>query len=124
MISPTKYLNKRYKRGDGHEVVVGVILDPAIILKNPVTGEQRTVVIGCLTHNEMQEVSGTESLKSSLRDQHLISSVYQYLKESLDSGKINMFCGQEIPEIWIRPHLDDVLCDLDAGELTPVWRKT
>jgi hypothetical protein len=49
------YLGKRYRNGDSYLEVVGYIDRPAIILRDDVTGEQRTVVIGSALHQDMEE---------------------------------------------------------------------
>lgn len=61
-MDPKDYIGKRYKSGDGYMTVIGYIDRPAIILMDPVTREQSTVVIGCPNHECMEEVSDSEAL--------------------------------------------------------------
>ena len=59
---PESYLGKRYSTLDGYYTVIGYIDKPAIIMKNPITGESRTIVIDCNNHLEMDEISNEEAL--------------------------------------------------------------
>lgn len=61
-MDPKDYIGKRYKSGDGYMTVIGYISSPAIILMNPATREQSTVVIGCRNHELMEEISDSEAL--------------------------------------------------------------
>jgi len=54
--------DKRYAHKNGYMKVIAYIDRPALILMNPMTGEKETVVIGCLNHEGMREVSEGEAL--------------------------------------------------------------
>ena len=68
---PTDYIGKRYAASDGYYAVIGYIDQPAILLKNPITGEDMTVVIGCMNHQEMTEISAEDAIK--IAEGHLYS---------------------------------------------------
>jgi len=59
---PEHYIGKRYEATDGYYAVIGFINEPAILLKNPITGDNLTVVIGCNNHLEMKEISDENAL--------------------------------------------------------------
>lgn len=60
---PTDYIGKRYAASDGYYAVIGYIDSPAILLKNPITGNSMTVVIGCEIHREMTEISNKDAIE-------------------------------------------------------------
>lgn len=62
MPSPDDFLGKRYRVGSGYMHVIGVITDPAMLLRDPVSGDTMTVVIGCHSHTEMEEISEADAL--------------------------------------------------------------
>ena len=68
-----EYLGKRYEDTDGYFVVTGLITSPAITMRNPVTGEEKTVVIGSPNHQSMREVSPEDAVRflESRMDQRL-----------------------------------------------------
>lgn len=57
-----KWKNKRYEASEGYWRVIGYIDRPALLLKNPITGEQYTEVIDCPNHLERKEVTKGEAL--------------------------------------------------------------
>jgi hypothetical protein len=63
----TDYLGKRYEAECGYKLVIGVITEPAITLRNPITGETETVVVGSLTHEGMTEISDDDALSIAER---------------------------------------------------------
>lgn len=66
------YIGKRYTASDGYYAVIGYIDKPAILLKNPLTKKQMTVVIGCPNHLKMTEISDKDALEIS--EGHLLTS--------------------------------------------------
>lgn len=63
-MKPEDYLTQRYEdeSGEGYFAVIGYIDQPAILLRNPITGEKKTVVIGCAIHGSMRQISPEDAL--------------------------------------------------------------
>ena len=58
-----KHLGDKYKNGETYYKVVGYIDRPAICLADPITGETKTVVIGCWNHTEMEKITDSEAVQ-------------------------------------------------------------
>lgn len=63
MSNPSDYLDKKYKNGDSYYAVIGYIDKPALILKDPITGDSTTVVIDCHNHQDMIELTPEQALE-------------------------------------------------------------
>lgn len=72
MQDPEIYMGKRYAALNGYWSVIGYINKPAIVLRNPVTGEKETVVIGSPNHNDLTEISDGEAL--NMLENHVVFS--------------------------------------------------
>ena len=61
----SKWKNKRYESGteNGYWRVIGYIDRPALILQNPITGQQYTEVIDSHNHLERKELTKGEALE-------------------------------------------------------------
>lgn len=67
-----EWLGQRYEDTKGYKVVIGYIDQPAIILRNPITGSTETVVIGCRHHHDMREISADDAI--SIAENHLLTA--------------------------------------------------
>ena len=63
-MSMKDYIGKCYANGNSYLRVTGYIDRPALLLRDPITGEQQTVVIGCRNHDEMEEISEIAALNT------------------------------------------------------------
>lgn len=64
MSKQDEYLGKRYRKdGGGYWAVVGYIDNPAVVLRDPLTGEARVVVIGSGQYRDMNEIPDDEALR-------------------------------------------------------------
>ena len=52
-----EYLGRNYQNGETYFTVTGVVTSPALILKDPITGERKTVVIDSRQFADMPEIT-------------------------------------------------------------------
>ncbi len=51
-----EYLKSVYRKDGQLWETIGMITDPAVVIRNVVSGEQRTIVVGCLLYQEFEQL--------------------------------------------------------------------
>ena len=88
MPTPEDLLKKLYRNGDTYYRVNGYIDRPALVLLDPITKKQMTVVIGSRQHQDMKEISPEEALLISERQlPDRITALRALLEKVEDAGR-------------------------------------